>query len=303
MAGESASKNIFIPARDLTIAWIDDPQYWKWTSKEIDGKKVEVAELIRVYWLNIAGSINVQKLSPGITYEIVFDVLLKESAYDWKNPVNLELKQPDGLTIVTHESLENQSRDTWFQIKVGEFKVDDVGGKLAFTLYEHGQYWKSGLVVRGVEILPKKIIIPARDLAIAWSEDPRYWKWTFKEINGKKVEVAELIYVWWLDIRGSIKAEKLSPGITYEILFELLLKESRYDWKNPVNLKLKWSDGLTIVTNESLENKQRDVWFPIKVGEVKVDDGIGELTFTLYDHDGNYVKEGLVVRAAVIQPK
>ncbi|XP_059310787.1 putative F-box protein PP2-B12 [Lycium ferocissimum] len=70
----------------------------------------------------------------------------------------------------------------------------------------------------------------ARDLNITWGDTPKYWKWTSLQSPGLPLfqqiftfvklllmfrEVAELISVWWLEIRGTIRAGVLSPQTFY----------------------------------------------------------------------------------------
>ncbi|XP_027769749.1 F-box protein At2g02240-like [Solanum pennellii] len=45
-------------------------------------------------------------------------------------------------------------------------------------------------------------------------DTPQYWKWTSLP-ESRFPEVAELIHVWWLDIRGKIGAGMLSPRTSY----------------------------------------------------------------------------------------
>lgn len=60
----------------------------------------------------------------------------------------------------------------------------------------------------------KCYFLGARDLQITWSDTPQYWKWTSLP-ESRFPEVAELIHVWWLDIRGKIRAGMLSPRTSY----------------------------------------------------------------------------------------
>lgn len=60
----------------------------------------------------------------------------------------------------------------------------------------------------------KCYMLAARDLAIIWGDTPRYWKWTSLP-DSRFGEVAELMSVCWLEIRGKIKISLLSPNTTY----------------------------------------------------------------------------------------
>ncbi|KAH7571407.1 hypothetical protein ACOSQ2_014140 [Xanthoceras sorbifolium] len=60
----------------------------------------------------------------------------------------------------------------------------------------------------------KCYMISARKLAIVWGNTPAYWRWI--SVRGSRFpEVAELIHVWWLEIRGEINTSILSPRTTY----------------------------------------------------------------------------------------
>ena len=86
-------------------------------------------------------------------------------------------------------------------------------------------------------------MLAARDLTIVWGDTPRYWTWTSlpdsrsvafyllylfqislnillqltakKRITNRFSEVAELVEVCWLEIRGKISTRILSPNTTY----------------------------------------------------------------------------------------
>ncbi|PWA69710.1 phloem protein 2-A1 [Artemisia annua] len=118
-------------ARDLSVTWGEDSRYWCWPNinKETSEVVLDVAELLNVCWLDVNGKFEISKLTPGIKYEVVFVVMMKDSAYGWGVPINFSLVLPDG--------------------KAKE------GGFVEFSLYEHGGAWKNGLLVKGAAIRPK----------------------------------------------------------------------------------------------------------------------------------------------------
>ncbi|XP_030461255.2 F-box protein At2g02240-like [Syzygium oleosum] len=73
-------------------------------------------------------------------------------------------------------------------------------GKMSFSLDRH-----SG---------KKCIMLSARALSITWGDTPRYWSWN-RIPDSRFAEVAELISVCWLEIRGTISSRMLSPGTRY----------------------------------------------------------------------------------------
>lgn len=60
----------------------------------------------------------------------------------------------------------------------------------------------------------KCYMLSARDLMIVWGDTPRYWRWT-SELKSRFADVAELIGVCWLEIRGKINTLMLSPDTLY----------------------------------------------------------------------------------------
>ncbi|KAI7751439.1 hypothetical protein M8C21_022922 [Ambrosia artemisiifolia] len=145
-------------ARDLTITWGGDKRYWHWTNiQETSEEVVECAELLNVCWLEIHGKFEISKLTPGIMYEVVFVVMVKDHAYGWGVPINVRLVLPDGNKEWRKENIMDKQRSKWFEIPVGEFKVEPKkGGFVEFSLYEYeGGAWKKGLLVKGAAIRPK----------------------------------------------------------------------------------------------------------------------------------------------------
>ncbi|CAI9284390.1 unnamed protein product [Lactuca saligna] len=150
---KASNGNCFLVfARDLSIAWQDDNRYWHWTSiKEAsDQEFIDVAELLNVCWLDVAGKFETAKLTPGMKYEVVFMVMLKDPAYGWEVPINVRLVLPDGSKQEHKENMVEKPRSRWFEIPVGEFTAEAKnGGFIEFSFYEHeAGAWKRGLLVK-----------------------------------------------------------------------------------------------------------------------------------------------------------
>ncbi|KAI3506294.1 hypothetical protein L1887_28651 [Cichorium endivia] len=156
---KASNGNCFLVfSRDLSIAWSEDNRYWHWPSiKETSETSIDVAEMLNVCWLEIVGKFDTAKLTPGIKYEVVFVVMLKDPAYGWEVPVNLRLILPDGKKQEHKENMAEKPRSRWFEIPVGEFTVEAKnGGFIEFALYEYeGGAWKRGLLVKGAAIRTK----------------------------------------------------------------------------------------------------------------------------------------------------
>ncbi|CAN0855030.1 Protein PHLOEM PROTEIN 2-LIKE A1 [Linum grandiflorum] len=147
-------------ARDLLITWADDPYYWHWLCvADTRDVKVEAAEVLAVCWLEVHGNFDTAKLSPGILYEVVYEIMLKDKAVGWEVPVNFRLTLPNGVKQEHKENLMTKPRMQWIEIPVGEFRTSsdkNNGGVMEISMYEYeGGTWKNGIVVKGVTIRPK----------------------------------------------------------------------------------------------------------------------------------------------------
>ncbi|CAL5334295.1 unnamed protein product [Camellia sinensis] len=101
--------------------------------------------------------------------------------------------------------------------------------------------------------------------------------------HGEEIEVAELLQVCWLDVRGQFNgAIDLSPGIVYEIVF--VVRMIKYeDFTLKLTIILPNSKKLT--RNESLNEKPLGSWFDIQLGEFKMSpENVGTMEFSLEDH-------------------
>ncbi|KAI3873943.1 hypothetical protein MKW98_001592 [Papaver atlanticum] len=147
--------------RNLAIIWAENKQYWNWPSMKFGEMAIEVAELVNVCWLEVNGKFDTRKLSPGVKYEILFVVMLKNSACGWGTPVNLRLVHPCGKTQHRKENLQLKPKSQWIELQVGEFQtspqLSDCEKEIQFSLFEcENGNWKGGLVIKGVIIRPKK---------------------------------------------------------------------------------------------------------------------------------------------------
>ncbi|KAK8546846.1 hypothetical protein V6N13_093885 [Hibiscus sabdariffa] len=153
------NKNCFILfARDLSINWIKDNNYWRWTyQKEINSDvSIEIAELVDVCWLELIGKLHVSKLSPGTLYQVVFIAMLREYACVWSRPLKFKLTLPNGQEIEHEETLKNKPMEIWIEIPTLVFQAPfENGGEMQINIREVDGSWKSGLVVKGIAILPK----------------------------------------------------------------------------------------------------------------------------------------------------
>ncbi|XP_058186309.1 protein PHLOEM PROTEIN 2-LIKE A1-like [Rhododendron vialii] len=154
---EKSNKNCFVLfARELAVVHGDNPDYWRWMEdNETSGKDIEVAELLKICWLEIGGAIRTINLSPGTLYEIVF-ILMKRNN-DSQFNLDLTIKPQHSKALKRSESLEDKPLNNWCEVLVGEFVLSaQYVGYMEFSLGQYDGDWKHGLVVKCAIIRPKK---------------------------------------------------------------------------------------------------------------------------------------------------
>ncbi|CAM8927179.1 unnamed protein product [Rhodiola kirilowii] len=105
-------------ARDLSITWSTDGQFWQWLpEKDMRDILIEVAKLENVCWLEVHGKFEMSKLSPNVLYEVGFIVKMEELAYGWEVPVNLRLTLPNGRKQESKVNLMEKPEGHWIQIQ------------------------------------------------------------------------------------------------------------------------------------------------------------------------------------------
>ncbi|KAG0494592.1 hypothetical protein HPP92_005586 [Vanilla planifolia] len=161
---KSENGELHISAKALRIVWGNDQRFWQWTKLPKEETCFEIAaELIQVNWIEVTGSVNLEKfhLDSSKTYEIVYLVRFKVDAFGWhSSPITFEVTTSDGKKNRRTENLEHHKKDgdQWLEIQGGEFTVDssNLKGKIAFSMKEvRTDWWKGGIVLEGVKIKPK----------------------------------------------------------------------------------------------------------------------------------------------------
>ncbi|GMP49630.1 hypothetical protein CsSME_00016555 [Camellia sinensis var. sinensis] len=150
-----------------------------------------------------------------------------------------------------------------------------------------------------------------REFYICWGENPKYWKWTKeKEPSGEDIEVAELLDVCWLEVRGKIDTIDLSPGALYEIVFVLKVYENPNDDIEKKHIS-NYTLTLTIIPprvkrlsrQAILKENLAGNWFEIVVGEfIMSPENVGIMEFSIEEYTPTW-KNGLAVKCAIIRPK
>ncbi|GAB2277213.1 hypothetical protein Dimus_011920 [Dionaea muscipula] len=184
----------------------------------------------------------------------------------------------------------------------------------------------------------KCYMIAARDLNIIWGDTPRYWIWTPLP-ESRFSEVAELIAVCWLEIRGKIKTSLLSVGTEYAAYLVFKLTEEAYglntmaeasvgttrgrlvqlDPNESRRSRLRfvgWRNGIFGMTLPPPSNdtragqgddkwpKQRaDGWLELKLGQFSADEeDDGEVDISLLETRTGKWKGGLIIEGIELRP-
>nr|XP_023919282.1 uncharacterized protein PHLOEM PROTEIN 2-LIKE A4-like isoform X1 [Quercus suber]POF01803.1 protein phloem protein 2-like a1 [Quercus suber] len=154
-------------------------------------------------------------------------------------------------------------------------------------------------------------IVFTRKLHITWIENSDYWEWTKEEDicdeYSEDIEVAVLLGVCWLEIKGEIRTIDLSPGTVYEVVFVVKMLDEDWCecnmWNYSVTLTLILPHSKKVTHDENLEEKPIGKWFEIQVGEFKMTpENVGEISFQLGEFSSDW-KCGLVLKCAIIRPK
>ncbi|CAM8890446.1 hypothetical protein QQ045_024531 [Rhodiola kirilowii] len=186
----TGKKCYMVGARELSIAWQEEPHYWAWIS-DPNSRFEEVACLNTVFWFDIKGHIETRLLSPSTTYAAYlvfkfgphtygFGELFKSyvtivgqmelgTAPDQSHfkPVyfrpRISSRRRHRLPNVDQDQSRNQQlprarEDGWKEIEMGDFTIpsdDDVGIVRMQIKEVEVLNCKSGIIIEGIEVRPK----------------------------------------------------------------------------------------------------------------------------------------------------
>ncbi|KAL9411204.1 hypothetical protein AB3S75_044906 [Citrus x aurantiifolia] len=169
---ETGKKCYMVGARGLCIEWGSTANFWKWTSLP-KSRFPEVAELAYFWFFEVNARIETRILSNRTNYAayLVFkfgkstdgfgSTLLASGVY--VEGINDEERQ--GLFLDPSRNtpqLFHDRRDGWMEIEMGEFfnkNGDD--GTLLCSLFDFDRFGtRHGLVIEGIELRPKKRLMP-----------------------------------------------------------------------------------------------------------------------------------------------
>ncbi|XP_031108866.1 putative late blight resistance protein homolog R1B-17 isoform X2 [Ipomoea triloba] len=159
--------SVFLDARSLYIPHVNSRRYWMWTRDSGH----EVAELVNVCWLEITGTVDTGCLSKITCYSayLVFklDPLSErlETAVACVKYLNDKGNYGENRRCQVFLEKSKYSGDPgqfpdcrpdgWMEIKLGDFYVSSGNeGEVQMRLWNTEPDWKSGLIVRGIEVRP-----------------------------------------------------------------------------------------------------------------------------------------------------
>ncbi|XVF56723.1 hypothetical protein PTKIN_Ptkin06aG0143000 [Pterospermum kingtungense] len=165
----TGKKCYMLGARALAVIWGDTPRYWTWTSLPVS-RFSEVAELKRVWWLDVRGRIETKILSPGTNYAAYLVFMLDRHRIGFRDStvglnVNVEgigSGEVRNVFLDPPEDVPQQCRergDGWMEIEMGEFSNESgEDGAVELILREvDTSYYKQGLIIEGFEVRPRDI--------------------------------------------------------------------------------------------------------------------------------------------------
>ncbi|KAH9670968.1 F-box protein [Citrus sinensis] len=188
------------------------------------------------------------------------------------------------------------------------------------------------LIDEGKKSGKKCYMISARDLLIVWGNTPTYWSWTSIP-EARFPEVAELICVCWLEIRGKISTRSLSPGTLYTayLVYKLTAGSFGFEYQPvvvSVGLVSGESQTRTVYLEEEIGLRQgyhgllnrsssqastpkendgyfpkerKDEWLEIELGDFFNEEDVedGELEMSVLELACGHWKCGLVIQVRV----
>ncbi|KAI3952965.1 hypothetical protein MKX01_028657 [Papaver californicum] len=163
----------------------------------------------------------------------------------------------------------------------------------------------------------KCIMLGEKELAIAWGDGNTPWF----------AKVAELQHVWWLEIRGKLELQLLSPNTFYEAYLVLKLKDGAYGFScnEPVKAKVEVVGGNSSVCSKErllyldagnlpdptleaqyVAQERGDGWMEVEMGHFYNEGGDNEgaeVLMSVLETKGLGAKYGLIVQGMELRPK
>ncbi|KAF8117022.1 hypothetical protein N665_0012s0037 [Sinapis alba] len=168
----------------------------------------------------------------------------------------------------------------------------------------------------------KCIMVSAKELMITWGNSPQHWQWiSIPESRFEKV--AELLSVWWFEIRGKMNTRLLSLGTRYSayIVFKTVNKcPGLADLPVEVGVglvgqeipkQLIYFDGYMDKDAKKERGEMRDVmkpkkredgWMEAELGVFFNEEGCDEIELSVIEIRSPYWKCGLIIQGIEFRP-
>nr|P0DSP5.1 RecName: Full=Lectin; AltName: Full=Agglutinin; Short=CIA17 [Coccinia grandis] len=129
-----------------------------------------------------------------------------------------------------------------------------------------------------------------RAATLTWSDDTRYWSWNPVDFCGYQLEEAQLSRVSWFDCRWTVNTTDLKTNVWYNVFLKVQMGSGASGWNTPLNLELEMPNGSKQASQVVLNDRPRDVWFKLQMGNLMVSDSetCGALRMSLYNHQTNW---------------
>ncbi|XP_017976172.1 PREDICTED: F-box protein PP2-B15 isoform X2 [Theobroma cacao] len=170
----------------------------------------------------------------------------------------------------------------------------------------------------------KSYMLSAKELSITWSSNPLYWGWISMS-ESRFSRVAVLRTTDWLEIRGNIRTQILTPNTTYGAYLILKISDRAYGLDSmpseiTVEVGNQVSSGSVFLQHQE-SKKQREMWklvegnhqgvlsergdrwMEIELGQFFSGENDEEVKMSLLEVKGCHLKGGLVIEGIEVRPK
>ncbi|XP_022746686.1 F-box protein PP2-B15-like [Durio zibethinus] len=168
----------------------------------------------------------------------------------------------------------------------------------------------------------KSYILSAKELSITWSSNPLYWSW-ISMAESRFSRVAVLRTTDWLEIRGNIRTQMLTPNSTYGAYLIMKISDRAYGLDSmsseiTVEVGNQQVSCSSVVlehhqeskkqmemwkSSEGIVSEREDGWMEIELGQFFTGENDEEVKMSLMEVKGCHLKGGLVIEGIEVRPK
>ncbi|XVF06004.1 hypothetical protein REPUB_Repub06bG0010500 [Reevesia pubescens] len=171
----------------------------------------------------------------------------------------------------------------------------------------------------------KSYILSAKELSITWSSNPLYWSW-ISMAESRFSKVAVLRTTDWLEIRGNIKTQMLTPNTNYGAYLIMKISDRAYGLDiMPIEITIEVGNQQVSCNNvflrhqkskkrvemwkpiedyqQGIVSEREDGWMEIELGEFFSGENNEEVKMTLMEVKGWHLKGGIVIEGIELRPK